>query len=192
MNLDPIDALTALARAGARTARSRYVDSAEDAVAFAERRNADDPRIVPIVLCNTMTAQTEPLTSEHAIERAYRRLRDAGPVIAQVALPPGPDVFIVGDIDAAGNRAVHLKDRAYGHREPPKTERMLEHLVNRVSKVFGDTRLQRLRVTARLHDNAYTVTQVAGTASVPLYLEPRLGKRGHDRKGDEYHASGRQ
>jgi hypothetical protein len=214
MDIDSLDALEALGRMDVRVARSKYVDSAEDAIAFAERRNAKDPRLVPIVLRHANERKAEPLASEAAISRAYHQLEHApGRLMAQVALPHGDEFILVGEtaptgaktltvegrsakptvpIGSDGAQALALEVLAYEHREPPKTEHMLEHLFARVSKFFEGPKLQMLRVNVRLHEGTYTVTDVAAVATGPLHLEPMLGKRAHDRKGDEYRVPGRQ
>jgi hypothetical protein len=46
MIVDTMEAFKALEHFGIHVARSKYVDSAEDAIAFAERRSARDPRLV--------------------------------------------------------------------------------------------------------------------------------------------------
>ncbi|HUA07629.1 MAG TPA: hypothetical protein VMA98_00020 [Candidatus Acidoferrales bacterium] len=215
MVIDPIEALKALARSGVRTARSKYVDSAEDALAFAERRNARDPRFVPIVLRTAgETADGHPLASEDAVRRAYDRLANGSRrILAQIAEPTGELITVIGEttpagdkmlavqghmvrrrvpIGAAGAEAIALDVHAYGHREPPKTRKLLEHLLLRLSNFFDRPGIDAIRVLVHLHDNSYTVTDVAATGSHQLHLPPKLGKRGHDRKGDEYHPAGRQ
>lgn len=214
MNVDKMEAFAALEHYDIRVARSKYVDSAEDAVAFAERRNAPDPRLVPIVLRPSDT----PLETVEAIRQAYdvRRRASAEPILAQVAVPPGTDIYISGKSDNALGKtmtlhsASHAVQRSvplgpegaqvlatgyegYGHhglRESAR--RMLEHLLLHVSDFFEESGVDEFRLDVRLHENEYTVFDASMTAHKALHVKHRLDPRAHDRKGDEYHPAGRQ
>ena len=211
-------ALDALDHFDIRVARTKEVDSAEDAIAFAERRNAKDPRIVPIVL----RPNGDKLDSEAAIRQAYDDLvRAAGTgerhIFAQTYTAPGTDVTIVGELDealgktlalhgttnggvrrmvpldAAGAEALVLSFLGFDHHGPrEQTRRMLEHLLMKVSAMYEETPLLSFRIDVRLHENGYTVIDAAMAASKALHLRKRLDRRAHDRKGDEFHPAGVQ
>jgi hypothetical protein len=122
MNVDKIEGFAALEHYGIRVARSRYVDSAEDAVAFAERRNAPDPRFVPIVLrClhagRQHIGKETPLETVEAVPKAYDRIsRSSLPgdrILAQVLVAPGTDIIIVGGTDRASGRTIELRSATH-------------------------------------------------------------------------------
>jgi hypothetical protein len=212
MRTDLIETFLALKQAGVRVARARDVDSAEDAIAFAERRNARDPRLLPIVL-RVGSDSTGPLASKEEIRGTYNRLRNGHSQIitALDAVSPGENITIVGT-SVHGAKVLGVQDRAaqpvplddgkaailvahvhdYGHQVPPKERSMLEHLFLRLSAFFERPELSAFTLTVRLHNSSYTVTDAAATVSRPLHLHRALGKRGHDQKSDEYHPSGRQ
>jgi hypothetical protein len=109
MDITTLETLETLRQAGINVARTKIVDSAEDAIAFAQRPTARDARIVPIVLRYT-TAQLheggrpseEPLRIEPQIRSAYERLRRAKPeraILVQAVTPLGTDVFVSGNTD---------------------------------------------------------------------------------------------
>jgi len=229
MIVDKIACFKALDHFGIHVARSKFVDSAEDAIAFAERRNARDPRLMPIVLrvVSPGTQESEklaietPLESESAIERGYARMiREVGTadgrILAQTATEPGTDIAISGQtdavngktialhsaehsvqrmipLDAAGAQALVENFEAHHHRgSREQTRRMLEHLLGRVSQFFAETPVTEFRLDVRLHENSYTVLDASMTTSKALHLKERLDRHAHDRKGDEFHPSGRQ
>lgn len=217
MNVDKMEAFAALEHYGIHVARSKYVDSAEDAVAFAERRNAPDPRFVPIVL-RVADAAVHPLESIEAVREAYEaiRRRTAEPILAQVFTGPGTDIVIFGKTDESLGKtigvhsATHSVQRAvplgpesagelaseyegYGHHGSRESaRRMLEHLLARISDLLADTDVRELRVDVRLHENEYGVLDASMSSLKALHIKPRLDKRAHDRKGDEYRPAGRQ
>ncbi len=218
MNVDTIEAFAALEHYGIHVARSKYVDSAEDALAFAERRNAPDPRFVPIVLRLGDSAAQTPLENPDAVRKAYETIRrhSAEPILAQVATGPGTDIVIFGKTDETlakilgVHSATHSVHRSvplgpesarelaseyegYGHHGSRESaRRMLEHLLLRISDLFADTEVRELRLDVRLHENEYAVLDASMTSLKALHIEPRLAKRAHDRKGDEYRPAGRQ
>ena len=51
MSIDKLNGLNLLDRYDIRVVRAKYVDSPEDAIAFAVRRTAQDERAMPIELC---------------------------------------------------------------------------------------------------------------------------------------------
>ncbi|HXF35322.1 MAG TPA: hypothetical protein VN603_12185 [Candidatus Acidoferrales bacterium] len=73
MTIDAIETPKALKHYCMRASRSKFVDSAEDASAFAERRAARDPRLIPILLRGAVSTHA-PLRAEEAIRQAYERL----------------------------------------------------------------------------------------------------------------------
>lgn len=108
MTIDKMEAFELLKHYEINVARSKIVDSPEDAIAFAERRTAKDPRFMPIVLRsiisgapgNAGSARAESaLHTEEAIRLAYESLAGTGTngkVLAQAVTDPGTDVTIVG------------------------------------------------------------------------------------------------
>lgn len=50
---------------------------------------------------------------------------------------------------------------------------MLEHLLLRVSAFFADSGVTGFRLDVRLHDNAYTVVDVAMTSAKALHVKSR-------------------
>jgi len=127
MILDKIDGFTALTRSGMHVARTRYVDSAEDAIAFAARRDARDERAVPILLRaigrgdDGRTAGLlveKPLTDHKAIRRVYRELMpqvgSAGDrILAEASTEHGTDIAIEGRTDASLGKVVVLRNHAH-------------------------------------------------------------------------------
>jgi hypothetical protein len=109
MDIAIIEAFKLLRHYGIRVARSKVVDSPEDAIAFAERRTAKDPRFMPIVLRRiTPGAQSgnahlavaaSALQTEDAIRQAYINFAGAGTdgeILAQALTVPGTDITIAG------------------------------------------------------------------------------------------------
>lgn len=221
MNIGTLEALELLAAHHINTARTKAVDSAEDAIAFAERRNARDPREIAIVLrpADGVPAEQPALQHPPAIQKAYAALRAAHPdgvILAQNAVPAGTDIVISGETDDEGRRtiglhgggrevrrivplgeagaemlATHLQD--HNHRgHSEKTRRMLEHLLLRVSDLSEAAALQTFRITVRLHENSYTAYDAAMTARAALPHARKPMARAHDRKAEGYRPAGRQ
>jgi hypothetical protein len=121
MTIDYLEALALLEHAGIRVVRAKYVDSAQDAVAFATRREARDPRIVPIVLNGAPHEVSKPrhrpaaddaLHSSAAIQDAYERLSSATPgqrVLAQEYVTGGTDVALAYGINDSGHEFIALR-----------------------------------------------------------------------------------
>lgn len=123
MIVDRIDLFEALAQHEIRVARSAYVDSPEDTLAFAARRNAPDQRLVPIHLYGAFSgiglsstpAFTEsPFTDEQSIPDAYRRLvaktlAAGGRVLAQETTEAGTDIAIECRIDPALGKVIAVR-----------------------------------------------------------------------------------
>jgi hypothetical protein len=229
MILDKMTAFKALEHYGIHVARTTYVDSAAGAIAFAERRNASDPRFMPIVLRAvsadaidrpTLTAE-RPLQTETAIRRAYDELvHEVGTtdrrIVAQVATVHGTDIAIFGQTDEAHGKTIALHSATHAvqqmipieasaaetlvsnfegyhhHGSREHVRRMLEHLLCKVSSFFEQTPVTSFELAVRLHENSYTVLDVSMTSPKALRLKARLDSRAHDRKGDEFHPSGRQ
>jgi len=127
MIIDRIDALEALAHYDIRVARSKYVDSADDALAFAARRTAPDQRLLPIrlygafpgvALGSTPAFSESPFTDRESIEDAYRRLAPkvaaaGGRVVVQDAVPPGTEVAIEGSVDQALEKVIAVRSQTH-------------------------------------------------------------------------------
>jgi hypothetical protein len=129
MIIDTIEALNLLKDHEIRVARSKFVDSPEDAIAFAERRTAPDPRFMPIVHRPAGPAPSghaepapKPLRTEEAIRRAYGELTatlEPGKILAQEVVDPGTAISIVGRTDPEKGKTITLYSAAHG------VERML-------------------------------------------------------------------
>jgi hypothetical protein len=230
MILDKVEGFAALSKSGMHVVRARYVDSAEDAIAFAARRDAKDERAVPIVLRALVPEGGRspeeliegPLAGHDPIRAAYRRLTAREPVVgrilAEVAVGPGTDISIEGREDAALGKVVALQDGgAHGmermipfgedgaamlvehfqanHHRPhgEQTRKMLEHLLVRVSAFYEESGVESFVLApVRLHENSYTILDATLRAAGPLAVGKRLAHHAHDRKGYDYHPSGRQ
>jgi hypothetical protein len=131
MTIDAIEAFEALTHYGIRVARSKFVDCAEDAIAFAERRTARDPRFMPIVLRSMLSgAQSgvesagakSALRTEDAIRQAYEALVQGGAgrrILAQAVADPGTDITIAGLTKEASGKILAL------HSATHSVERMI-------------------------------------------------------------------
>ena len=228
MILDTVAALEVLKHCDIRVARSRFVDSAEDALEFATRRDAPDPRFVPIVLrrdggsdsgrADAVSGESV-LANEAAVRQVYAELADGagtGKILAQVATPRGTDVRFAGRTDSREGKVLGVYDEtrhiermvplgdagaeylaanvfAHGHRGPTEQGlRMLEHLLARISAFYEEADVMALRIVVRLHENSYTVIDAEFSAPRALHFNRKLAAHAHDRKGADFHSSGRQ
>lgn len=195
MTLDTLEAFEALRRHDIRVARARYVDSPEDALAFAERRNAADPRFLPIVLRvagrgsgNMETPRV--LVDPDAVRQEFVALRidRSGRILAQAASPAGTDVVMRG-ATARGHKHIVVDREIHGL---PNSERaMIAHLQERLLTVFEDPNLTSLVATVRLHENGYTVIDAHMTSKSHFTIKARAQRHARDRKG-HYQAPGVQ
>jgi hypothetical protein len=122
MTIDYIEALRLLERAGIRVVRAKYVDSAQDAVAFATRRESRDPRILPIVLIGVQRDGALPqrrnsaddvVQSGAAIQVAYERLAaqdetSAPRVLAREHVAGGTDITLAYKTNDSGQKYLEL------------------------------------------------------------------------------------
>jgi len=195
MTLDILEAFEALRRHDIRVARARYVDSAEDALAFAERRDAADPRFLPIVLRiarRPIDGIEAPrvLGDPDAVRQEFYALRvdRSGRILAQSATPPGTDVVMRGTT-ARGHKHIVIDGEIHGL---PNSERaMIAHLQQRVMALFEDPHLTSLMIKIRLHENGYTVVDAHMTSKSHFTIKARAQRHARDRKG-HYHSSGLQ
>ena len=216
INMDAIESLKALKQYGIHTARTKFVDSPEDAIAFAERRNAPDPRLMSIVLYASASGiASSALSTEDAIRRAYEYLaQGAAPpkIIAQEVTESGTEIGITGRTDADAKKTLALAgeermmpldtagaewlasnyQRHHHHGKSEKARRMLEHLLLCVSEFFEASGVSAFHLRVRLHENSYTVLGASMTAPRALHLKERLDRHAHDRKGADYHPAGRE
>lgn len=123
MNIEMIEAFKALKHYGIHAARSKIVDSAEDAIAFAERRDARDPRFMPIVLRSSSPGVNpgrgpapSALQTERAIRHTYEHLVQSavGKILAQEATEAGTDIAIAGRTDASDGKIIALQSAVNG------------------------------------------------------------------------------
>lgn len=217
--LDQVETLEALAACGIQVARTKYVDSAEDAIAFASRREARDPRLVPILLRVDIPGAYPigPLRNDRAIRRAFEKLSAGGSqtrILAQVATELGTELVIEGHaeegagkvielrgqshgitrmlpLDEAGARALVEHYRGFGHHgKSEREQRMLEHLLLRAAAFYEQEEVSAFRLDpVRLHGGTYTVLGASVILSAPIHLVPRAD---HDRKAEGYHPAGKQ
>lgn len=124
MTIDNIEALGLLEHAGIRVVRSKYVDSAGDAVAFASRREARDPRILPIILSTVQSGASKPkqrpgaddaLHSSATIQAAYERLASsvaapAQSILAQEYIANGTDIALAYGTNDSGHEFLELRN----------------------------------------------------------------------------------
>jgi len=220
MNIETIEAFKALKHYGIHAARTKFVDSPEAAIAFASRRDAPDPRSMPIVLrSGEPGSDSLALETEHAIRRAYEYFSQAPPgakVLAQEAIGPGTDITIAGRTDPDGGTLIELIGTSHRaermmplgeagaeflatnfqahnhHGADDKTRRMLEHLLLRVSAFFEHSGVSDFSLRVRLHENSYTVLDAVMKAPKALHLKERLDAHAHDRKAADYHPAGRE
>lgn len=220
MIIDSVDAFKVLKHYGIHAARSKIVDSPEDAISFAERRDARDPRLMPILLRGSDIGSTSAaLKTEHAIRRAYEHLAQAGhnrKIRAQEVTEAGTDIEIAGragpndgklievrsathsvermiPLGSAGAEFLATNFQAHHHHDArDKERRMLEHLLLRVSAFFEHSGVSDFSLTIRLHENSYTVVDASMKAPEALHLKDRLDAHAHDRKAADYHPAGRE
>jgi hypothetical protein len=128
MLLDKIETLRAVERHGIRVVRAKYVDSAEEAIAFAARREMDDGQSLPIVLtiavhqASTLPSRiraTIPLRDPEMIRSAYQFFAAEAEVfgdrvIAQDFIPPGTNLTIAGRKDDEGRKLLALRCGEHG------------------------------------------------------------------------------
>lgn len=212
MIMDPIDALELLREAGIRVARARYVESAEDAVFFADGR----PIVLRVVLSGSASALNGnggSLTTTDAIRHAFKTHEPqadtfaTGHVLAQRSIPAGTDIVIECRDDVTLGRIAELRcgthhvqrlvpiesvqaesmlaefHAKHGIAHDAKSTRMLAHLIERLSALFADPGISRLSLNpVRLHDSTYDVIDATVEARRAVPLKPRLAPHAHDRK----------
>jgi len=127
MFIDKIEGLHALEHYGIRVVRAKYVDSAEDVIAFAGRRDAEDDRPVPIELrvvgqgkqpLSGRGVTHGPLLDHEAIRRAYAELaprveRAGGRIVAADAVGDGTDIAITGRSDEALGKCLTVRSAVH-------------------------------------------------------------------------------
>jgi hypothetical protein len=208
--IDKIDGLHVLEHYGIRAVRAKYVDSAEDAIAFA-RRDAEDDSQIPIEL-RIVNEGKRPLTGRGmthakllgnvAIRRAYAELetrieRFGGRVVAANAPGEGTDIAITGRSDEALGKCVTVRSAVHCvQRMVPIDEggaealarnfhgppRLLEHLLLRVSTFFDDSGVESFDLDpVRISENGYTVLDATIRSRAPLHRKARLQREEHAR-----------
>lgn len=215
MQLDIIESLEALKRHGIHVARTKVADSAEDAVAFSERRIARDMRMVPIVLSElrddaaTPATISGPLENADAIRHAYERMRahGNGRILAQTVTPHGTDIIVSGETDEQAGRTIEvsggtkatrrmvplgtdgaafLAAHVHGeHRPDEKTLRLLENVFLRFSEFF-EAAPEIEAFRATLRLHENSYTVVDATITAPRHLDVTPRKGRHDRDRKSY------
>ncbi len=187
MIVDTLTVLDLLRERGIRVARSRYVTSAKQAVAFAAR-GPIALRLVPPWHGSGLPIALSDLTTAQMVRRAYDRIAAqaekfaGGQILAQRMVEPGTDIGIRCRADAALGRIVEVRSgahRAQGlapidarqaqavladifeHGQvafEPGAMRTLALLIVRACTVFVNTASSRLTLDpVRLHADSYDV-----------------------------------
>ena len=213
--IDLIDAFTLLKEYGIVVVRAGYVDSAENALVFANRR--------PIVLYALHpdrhgydSAHGERGADDEAIRAAYKRLsaKSGSKLFAHEEIEPGTDITLVGDITKDGkslrfisgshkverlcplaeDAAESMLDEFRSHRalgSNEKAVRTLAHLFVKTAKMYYDSGIDTFTLRVRVHDNGYKVIDATMmTERMPEILR-RLGRHAHDRWSYDYHPAER-
>jgi hypothetical protein len=167
MVLDKVEGLRLLEHYDLRVARSDYVDSAENAIAFATRRTARDGRLVPIVMRTVVPGRPSPwnadavqgpLESETAIRNAYdglaAKIEATGQrILAQDAVDRGTDVTVDGaEVEKVGHKVVGLTTPSHSARRTiPLDDAEADELVTHFRELHRRGRGERTRrMVARL------------------------------------------
>jgi hypothetical protein len=201
MIVDTLTVLDLLRERGVRVARSRYVATAKDAVAFGAR-GPIGLRLVPGWYGSDRPIAINDLTTSEMVRRAYDRLAaqaakfSEGQILAQRMVDPGTDVTIRCRADAALGRTVEVRSgvhrvqgiapidarqaqalltdalaRAHIAFDPGAIH-VLALLLVRVCAIFVSTASSRLTLDpVRLHDDTYDV--------IDATLEMRRGNASH-------------
>jgi len=187
MIVDTLTVLDLLRERGVRVARSRYVTSAKQAVAFAAR-GPIALRLVPALYASGSSIAINDLTTSQMVRRAFERLASqaerfaGGQILAQRMVDPGTDIAIRCRADAALGRIVEVRngvhrvqgaapldaraaqavlteffERAHVALDPAAI-RTLTRLMVQVCAIFVNTASSRLTLDpVRLHDDKYDV-----------------------------------
>lgn len=214
--VDVIDAFTLLKEYGIIVSRAGYVDSAENALVFANRR--------PIVLYGLSAnghgydpAHGEPASGDAAIRASYNRLSATygTKLFAHEDIERGTDITVYGNErnagkllkfisgahsvermcpvseDAAESMLAEFRShRALGSNE--KAVRTLAHLFVKTSKMYCESGIDAFKLLVRVHDNGYKVIDAVMTAERMPKIKARLGHHALDRKSYDYRPSGNQ
>lgn len=215
--IDIIDCFALLESYGITTARSAYVDSAENAIVFANRRPISLYALRPDGRGYVSSDAHVDVHGDDAIRKAYRSLTaKAGQrVFVQAEVEPGSGIRLEGD-ERNGERIIRLlagsheverfcplsEDIAEGMLRDVRSSRsiasneqsvrMLAHLFVKASQMYVESGMDDFVLWIRVHDNGYKVIDAAMTAERMPEIAHRLGKHAHDRWSYDYHPSGRQ
>lgn len=212
-NIDFEDGLELLREHDIRVISTRVVDSAEDAVAFADRRTIELGLLESGADSTPKAFETDLHTTDR-IRHAYRRLetrKGSLPqtrILARRQIETGTDIAIEARDDAVLGRIVEIRggghvanrvvplgeDQAeamlaefhakHGIASSEARARMLAHILLRVSEIFADDAIVRMSLDpVRIAENSYDVLAAHIVARRPLMLHRRLAKDAHDRKG---------
>lgn len=212
--------LDALRHFDVRVSRTALVDSPEDALAFAGRRNAADERLVPIALFDVSHPHQQmhverPLESESAIRHAYGKLHAGGAlqIVTQTfEQTDGEMVVIAGETHGASGRTIALSHGAHQvERTVPLGSLGAEEMAANYED-FGHhgTRESRRKMLAHLLQHVSSFFEGSGVREFRLDirlhendysvvdaqsapLPKHLPERAdHDRKSHDYRPAGRQ
>ena len=183
MPLDKLRLFATLRRFDVRTARSKFVESSQDAIAFAAGRKvvlravaAPDAKVA---------APTAPLANDDAVGAAYDALRATLPeevrILAQEAVGRGTDITILGEATPEGVSSVEAIGAGHSARsQTVHGRRMLEHLEQRLAQLMAKERLRNVILNVRLHENTYTVTDATAEPWTAVHERERLAPGAHD------------
>ena len=210
--LDVIDSFVLLESYGISVARSAYVDSAENAIVFANRRPISLYALQKDGRGYDPSDGQEDVHGDDAIRKAYRSLTaNAGArVFAQAEVEPGTGIRVAG-YENNGNK--HIRLLAGSHEverfcplsdetaeamledvrsarsiaSSEQARRMLAHLFVKASEMYEECGIDDFVLWIRVHDNGYKVIDAKMNARRMPKIAHRAGKHAHDRWSYDYH-----
>ena len=214
--IDLLDAFALLEEYKIIVARTGYVDSAENALVFANTR--------PIVLYPLQAdghwydrARGEPASNDKTVHDVYRRLSEkfGARLLAQVDVESGTDVIVSGE-ERKGEKIVRFVSGTHdvervcplsedaaesmlaefhaskGLGSGEKLMRTLAHMLVKVAAMYVESEIDDFVLHVRVHDNGYKVLDAKMMTERMPKITKRLGRHAHDRKSYDYHPAGRQ
>lgn len=210
--LDLVDILALLESYGIAVARSAYVDSAENAIVFANRRPISMYHLRPDGRGYDPADGHVDVLGDDAIRKAYRSLtaKAGSRIFAQAEVEAGTGIRLAGyKRDAnkyirllAGSHQIErfcplsddtaeamLEDVGSGRSiaSSEHARRMLAHLFVKASEMFEESTIDDFVLWIRVHDNGYKVIDAQMTADRIPEIAHHAGKHAHDRWSYDYH-----